>query len=95
MNENGNVAAKIIISGHVQGVGFRYFTTNLAKQYDVNGWVRNLATGDVEVRVEGDKGAVSGFLKELKVGPAHGHVSNFQIEWRDYEEKYDSFSVRY
>jgi acylphosphatase len=89
------VAAKVIISGRVQGVGFRYFTTDLAKNYDISGWVKNLATGDVEVEVEGDKSAVAGFLKELKVGPSHGHVSNFQIEWKPYEGKYDRFQVRF
>ena len=89
------MAAKVLITGQVQGVGFRYFTTDLARSYGVNGWVKNLATGDVEVKVEGDKGAVSGFLKELKIGPRHGHISNFQIEWKPYEGKFDSFQVRF
>jgi acylphosphatase len=53
------VAAKVLISGRVQGVGFRYFTTDLAKSYDLSGWVKNLATGDVEILVEGDKSAVA------------------------------------
>jgi acylphosphatase len=89
------VAAKVIISGHVQGVGFRYFTTDLAKQFEVRGYVRNLATGDVEVALEGDKNSVAGFLKELKSGPRWSRVSNFQIEWQPFENKYDSFNVRY
>jgi acylphosphatase len=89
------VAAKILISGQVQGVGFRYFTTNLAKNFDIVGWIRNLATGDVEVHVEGDKVAVAGFLQELKVGPNFANVSNFQIEWKTYEGEYESFTVRY
>jgi acylphosphatase len=89
------VAAKVLISGRVQGVGFRYFTTDLAKSYDLSGWVKNLATGDVEILVEGDKSAVAGFLKELKVGPSHGYVANFQIEWKPYEGKFDKFQVRF
>jgi acylphosphatase len=89
------VAAKVLISGNVQGVGFRYFTTDLARNYGVNGWVRNLATGDVEVEIEGDKSLVSGFLKELKAGPRYGRIGNFQIEWKPYEGKYDSFQVRF
>ncbi len=89
------VAAKVIISGHVQGVGFRYFTTDTAKRFPVSGYVRNLATGDVEVVVEGDKTAVAEFLKELKSGPRYSSISNFQIEWQTYENKYDSFNVRF
>ena len=85
----------MLISGHVQGVGFRYFATDLARNYEVKGWVRNLATGDVEIIAEGDKSAISGFLKELKAGPRYGHISNFQIEWVPYEGKYDSFHVRF
>lgn len=89
------MAAKVLISGHVQGVGFRYFTTDLARNFGVNGWIRNLATGDVEIYVEGDKSTVSGFLKELKTGPRHGRIGNFQIEWKQFEGKYDSFQVRF
>jgi acylphosphatase len=89
------VAAKVLISGLVQGVGFRYFTTDLARNFGITGWVRNLATGDVEVEIEGDKSAVSGFLKELKTGPRHGRIGKFQIEWKEFEGKYDSFQVRF
>ncbi|MDQ8205416.1 acylphosphatase [Pelagicoccus sp. SDUM812003] len=42
-------------SGHVQGVGFRYSTTQLAKGYEVTGFVRNLADGRVELQVEGEE----------------------------------------
>jgi len=61
----------------------------------VTGWVRNLATGDVEIYVEGDKGPVSGFLKELKTGPRWSKIVNFQIEWVPYEGEYNNFSVRF
>ena len=85
----------MIISGYVQGVGFRYFTTNLAKNYEVAGWVRNLATGDLEIHVEGDKGPVAGFLKELKIGPKWSRIGKFQIEWLPCEGEFESFSVRF
>ncbi|MBD5779345.1 acylphosphatase [Pelagicoccus sp. NFK12] len=42
-------------SGHVQGVGFRYSTAQLAKGYEVTGFVRNLADGRVELEIEGEK----------------------------------------
>ncbi|MEJ2636102.1 MAG: acylphosphatase [Calditrichia bacterium] len=44
------------VSGNVQGVGFRYFTYKRAKSYNLTGYVKNLANGNVEVFAEGDRG---------------------------------------
>jgi acylphosphatase len=49
----------------------------------------------VEIHVEGDKGPVSGFLKELKIGPKWSRIGKFQIEWLPYEGEFESFSVRF
>jgi acylphosphatase len=89
------VCAKVLISGQVQGVGFRYFATSTAQEHPVNGYVRNLDTGDVEVEVEGDKNDVSKFLMALKTGPKWGKISKFQIEWKKFEGLYDQFFVKY
>ncbi len=53
-------------SGHVQGVGFRYATKQLAKGFDVTGCVRNLADGRVELEAEGSEGECRRFLKEIE-----------------------------
>ena len=79
----------------VQGVGFRYFTTSTAQRHPVNGYVRNLDTGDVEIEVEGSKQAVMEFLLDIKKGPGHSHIDNFQVEWKKPQGAYDSFYVRY
>jgi len=52
--------------GHVQGVGFRYTTKQLAMGYDLIGWVRNLADGRVELQVMGDTDELDDFLEELE-----------------------------
>ncbi|MGD0464887.1 MAG: acylphosphatase [Tepidisphaeraceae bacterium] len=53
-------------SGRVQGVGFRYTVTNLAMQYDVGGYVRNLPDGRVEVVMEGPDEEMDNLLEDLK-----------------------------
>lgn len=52
--------------GHVQGVGFRYSTTRVAREFEVSGTVRNLADGRVHVVVEGVEDEVDAFLAELE-----------------------------
>jgi acylphosphatase len=52
--------------GHVQGVGFRYQTLNVAKGFQVTGTVKNLADGRVHLYAEGEAGEVNDFLRELK-----------------------------
>jgi len=52
----------VYYTGHVQGVGFRYTTSSLARNYAVEGWVRNLPDGRVELVVEGDPSEVKRFL---------------------------------
>jgi acylphosphatase len=89
------VCAKVLISGQVQGVGFRYFATSTARDFPVAGYVRNLDTGDVEVEVEGQKSVVSKFLMALKQGPRWGRVDRFQIEWKKHEGLYDQFFVKF
>ena len=53
-------------SGRVQGVGFRYQTLQIAKGFDVCGWVKNLADGRVHLSAEGVEGEVLEFKKELE-----------------------------
>ncbi len=53
-------------SGHVQGVGFRYTTKQLAKGFDVTGYVRNLVDGRVELEAEGTERECRRFLVEIE-----------------------------
>jgi acylphosphatase len=59
------VCKKVIYSGRVQGVGFRYTARQAAAGYDVGGYVRNLGNGDVELVAEGEAGAVASFLEAV------------------------------
>jgi len=58
--------ASVHFTGHVQGVGFRYQTRQVAKEFDVSGMVRNLADGRVHLEAEGDRGEVDHFVREVE-----------------------------
>ena len=89
-----NVNAHILVSGVVQGVGFRYFTSRLADQHGLTGWVRNTPAGKVEIVVEGDKGLITSFIKEVQVGPTSGHVTTIDVQWKEYTGTHKDFRVR-
>ena len=55
----------VFFSGHVQGVGFRYMTLQIAKEFDVSGWVKNLNDGRVELFAEGESSDVEAFTAEV------------------------------
>jgi acylphosphatase len=68
------VARRFIVSGRVQGVGFRYFAIRAARQTGVVGTVRNLPDGTVEAIAEGSQDSVAEFRRALERGPSYGNV---------------------
>ena len=64
----------LLLSGHVQGVGFRYFVKQAADALDVAGWVRNLRDGRVEVVLLGTPEAVQSVLDQIGRGPRGARV---------------------
>ena len=58
----------IIVIGRVQGVGFRYHAMNLAMEYHLTGWVRNMSNGGVEMEVQGTQEQVEMFVRNLDTG---------------------------
>lgn len=73
------VACSVVVSGRVQGVGFRRFVQRSAQQVGVSGWVRNLADGSVECHAEGDPVAVEQFLQDVRRGPSLARVDSCQV----------------
>ena len=59
------MAVKMNYRGRVQGVGFRYRTQQIAERFQVNGYVKNLADGSVELVAEGQDQEVEAFLQEV------------------------------
>ena len=88
------VRATVRIKGLVQGVNFRYFTARMAQQHAVNGWVRNLANGDVEAVFEGKESSVRQVLDWCKEGPSAARVDEVLIDWEEFRGEFETFEVR-
>ncbi|MSR07503.1 MAG: acylphosphatase [Gemmatimonadetes bacterium] len=67
-----------VISGRVQGVGFRWFTVRLAEKLGVSGWVTNLPDGRVEVVARGTQESLVRLEEGLRSGPGTGHVESVE-----------------
>lgn len=70
----------ILLSGRVQGVGFRYFAIRKAEELQINGWVKNNTDGRVEIEAEGEADQLSVFTDWLKTGPSRAIVTGISIE---------------
>jgi len=88
------VARRYLISGRVQGVGFRYFTEAAAAREGLHGWVRNLPDGRVEIDVEGEAEAVERFERHVTHGPPGARVSNVDVAESVPHRRESGFSVR-
>jgi acylphosphatase len=71
-------ARRFLISGRVQGVGYRYFAEQSAHQTGVTGWARNLADGRVEVYGNGAAAALDEFEARLRLGPRFADVRSVE-----------------
>jgi acylphosphatase len=76
---NSPAARRYIVSGRVQGVGFRAFAERHASRLALAGWVRNLAGGGVEIHAQGSSQALSEFEGYLRSGPAWSEVRSLDI----------------
>ena len=85
----------IVVSGRVQGVGYRYSTVRTAVKYRVFGWVRNNSDGSVELECEGNSEDIDNFIKWLKVGPAGARVTSIEIKEKQYQGFYSNFAIEY
>jgi acylphosphatase len=90
------IRVRAVVSGRVQGVGFRFFVIDAARSLNIKGWVRNLHTGEVEAVLEGEERAVHLMIQQLKTGPRLSRVQDVGV----FEEvtvpgEFAGFDVRY
>ena len=88
------VARRYLISGQVQGVGFRFFAEAQASVEGVHGYVRNLPDGRVEAVVEGDQDSVDRVERALRRGPSGARVESVTVEAVPPSGRATGFSVR-
>ena len=72
-------ARRFLISGRVQGVGYRYFAERTAHQVGVTGWARNLDDGRVEVQANGTADRLEDFEGRLRLGPRFADVRSVEV----------------
>ncbi len=87
------IARKFLISGEVQGVGYRFFAQRAAARHQVAGYVRNLSDGRVEALVEGFPADVEGFKHDLVTGPAYSNVAGVEEINLEPTGLYSSFRI--
>jgi len=93
MTESEAQQLHALISGRVQGVGFRYFVKQSVGEKPITGWVRNLFDGRVEVLAEGGKEDLNYLLRKLNEGPGVGYVEDIREHWGTASGQFDDFQV--
>lgn len=87
------VARRFVITGRVQGVGYRYYTLRAACQYQIRGWVRNLPDGSVEAWVEGTPESIEKLKHDLAFGPMYAEVRKISETAVEPTGHFDTFRI--
>ena len=87
------IARKYVVSGRVQGVGFRFFAERVANQLGLRGYVKNLWNGNVEAYAMGEEAQLEEFRKRLAEGPRMGRVESVQESDEPIDKSYRSFVI--
>ena len=90
---SGMKRVRVVVQGRVQGVGFRYFANDRARELQLTGIVRNLHNGGVEVIAEGEEGALEALVAGLKNGPVSARVEEAHVIWLPYENEFIGFRI--
>lgn len=84
----------VYFTGRVQGVGFRFTTRQIAADYEVSGFVRNLPDGRVELVAEGQKKQIETFLDEL-TGFMERYIMDTSLQDEPFAGEFDGFEIRF
>ena len=88
------ITQHLLITGQVQGVGFRFFTQKAAQRFGVTGWVRNLGDGRVEALLQAEEDALIKMIEKVKEGSAISRVEHVDVMLEDVKEIFDTFEIR-
>ncbi len=87
------VCFRVLVSGRVQGVGYRYSTREKAEALEIVGWVRNLPNGQVEALIVGDRTQTSQLLTWFYDGPPSAKVTAVEVEKRPVQS-FERFEIQ-
>ncbi len=85
--------AHVVISGYVQGVGFRQFVKSEAEKLHIRGWVRNTEEEQVEVLMQGEQEYVEQLIQFCRKGPMLSNVKHVYVQWHEVDEEYSAFEI--
>jgi acylphosphatase len=91
---NGMIAKRIIFTGNVQGIGFRFTAHNIARRYGLAGFVRNLPDGSVEMFAQGRAEDIEQSLRDISETFA-GYISETLIEEVEPDNHYKDFRITF
>ena len=85
--------AHVVISGFVQGVGYRHFIRSNAQKLGLTGWVANVPDGKVEVLFQGPKEKIEEVILLCRKGAFLAEVEDVDVEWEEIEESFSDFKI--
>ncbi len=85
---------RVIYSGTVQGIGFRFTAERVAVSLSLTGWVMNAPDGSVEVIAEGEEKDLVNFIDKVKRAMNH-YIRSTRVNWQEYRGEFDSFGIRF
>jgi len=85
----------IIVKGHVQGVGYRFYCREKAVKLGLKGYVMNLPDGDVEIEIYGDTGKMKEFISEITRKDMSFSVFDIVLEELTQDKNYKNFIIRF
>lgn len=91
--KNADKQLRAIFSGHVQGVGFRFRTLEISRNFAVKGYVQNRDDGTVELLIEGEKPELEGMLAEIGE-KMEGNIRGIRTDWSEASGNYTGFQIR-
>jgi len=87
--------AHVLISGRVQGIGFRFFVSSVARRRGLKGYVRNLDDGRVEILLQGDEEVIKETLEIIKSGHPLAKINKIEVNWKNKGENFEDFQIIY
>lgn len=84
----------ILYSGRVQGVGFRFTAESVAIQSGIQGWVKNLGDGRVEIMAEAEEEALKDFLNKIRQSFSR-YIQDEDLRWSEAADEFQDFQIRF
>lgn len=83
----------LVISGYVQGIGYRYFVKTTAVRLSISGWVRNIKGNQVEAVFQGQPTAIEEMIAYCRKGPFLAEVKDVIVTWEEADTIYGGFEI--